>query len=195
MSEKKEFHKRKWMAGYPETISGSGSLLKNTVNIRQTLPEIFDYYNIKTFFDAPCGDRNWIKHVDFGDVVYSGGDIVPEIVEDISMPEVCVFDIRNDTPPDVDMWFCRDCVYHLSESDIQRAINNMRSGNIKYFMITSHKENQKNNAQNKDIQTGGFRCLILSEHNFFGLPEPIARFPDSTKNLEEEMLLFRLDND
>ena len=187
-----EFHKNKWPAGYPETISGSGSLLKNTVNIRKTLPEIFSEYDIKTFFDAPCGDRNWIQEVQFGDVVYSGADIVPEIVADIDLPEVTVFDIRTDTPPDVDMWFCRDCLYHLSEDHIQQAIDNMRSGNIKYFMITSHKEKHADNNQNRNINTGGFRCLILSEHNYFGLPSPVARFDDSTKNLEEEMLLFRL---
>lgn len=188
-----EFHKNKWPAGYPETISGSGSMIKNTESIRAALPEIFEKYDIKTFFDAPCGDRNWIKEVDFGACEYFGGDIVPEIVADIDMPSVTVFDIRTDTPPDVDMWFCRDCLYHLSEKDIQQSIDNMKKSNIKYFLITSHTKDNAGNYQNKNIKTGGFRCLILEEHNYFGLPAPIACFPDyAKKDLSEEMLLFKL---
>lgn len=188
-----EFHKNKWPAGYPETISGSGSTVRNTQNIRSSMPGIFSKYNIKSFFDAPCGDRNWIKQVDFTGIDYFGGDIVPEIVEDINMENVSVFDVRTDTPPDVDMWFCRDCLYHLCDDDIVKAIANMRNSNIKYFMITSHTEDNHSNPQNQNIQTGGFRCLILKEHNYFGLPEPVARFADyDKKDLSEEMLLFEL---
>ena len=188
-----EFHKNKWMAGYPETISGSGSMVQNTENIRSALPEIFKKYDIKSFFDAPCGDRNWIKHVDFQGIDYHAGDIVPEIIEDLNMPEAKVFDIREDEPPNVDLWFCRDCLYHLSDDDIWDSINNMRDSEIKYFLITSHTEDNINHPENRSIQTGGFRCLILKQYDYFDLPEPIEVFPDyDKKDLREEMLLFKV---
>lgn len=188
----KEFFKNKWPAGFPETVSGTGSKLEHTSNIRDALPTIFSKYNIKSIFDAPCGDRNWIKHVDFSNVEYYGGDIVPDIITDISLPNVFEFDLRTDEPPEVDLWFCRDCLYHLSESDIQAVIDNMLRSNIKYFLITSHKKHHTGDRRNRDINTGDYRCLILSEHDYFGLPEPIAAYDDCFVNLEEEMLLFKV---
>ena len=41
------FHKAKWTAGYPETVSGTGSMMKSTENVRFNLPEIIKKYNIK----------------------------------------------------------------------------------------------------------------------------------------------------
>lgn len=187
-----DFHPDKWPMGKPETISGSGSMMENTVSIRNSLPDIFSQYSIQSFFDAPCGDGNWIKNVDFGNTQYSGGDVSIDICNYNTMPNVKVFDIRNDTPPNVDMWFCRDCLYHLSMSDIQAGINNMRSGNIKYFLITTHLQKHISDSRNRDINTGGFRILNLEEHNYFGLPEPIGRYADSRTGLDEDMLLFKL---
>jgi hypothetical protein len=188
------FHIKKWSGGYPETISGSGSMMKHTENVRENLPKLIEKYQIKSIFDAPCGDRNWIKHVDFGSAEYFGGDVVPEIVREINLPNVFQFDIRKDTPPKVDLWFCRDCLYHLSEADIRAAIKNMMNSDIKYFLITSHLEYQTKNAKNKDIGTGDYRCLILKEYDYFGMGDPIDGFVDCYVNLEEEMLLFKNSN-
>lgn len=147
-------------------------------------------------FDAPCGDRNWIKQLDFVelDCAYSGGDIIEDVVNEINLPNVKLFDLRNNYFPEVDLWFSRDFLYHLSMSDIKQVIHNALSSNIKYFLITSHLESNAKHRSNKDIDTGDYRCLILSEHDYFGLNQPIDRFFDCDINIAEEMLLFENPN-
>ena len=169
-----------------ETLSGSGSTIQNTVNIRENLPKLLQQHNIKTIFDAPCGDGNWIKECDLGNTKYSGGDLVPSFVDKSSMPNVSVFDITLDTFPSVDVWMCRACLYHLSIEDITKTIDNFKQSNIKYALITSHT-----GKSDGDIVTGGFRRLNLAEYDYFGLGKPIDKFNDVLyNNMQEEMLLF-----
>ena len=46
-----------------ESLSGAGSNLLYTENLRKELPKLFDIFNIKTVLDAPCGDMNWMRLV------------------------------------------------------------------------------------------------------------------------------------
>lgn len=41
--------------------------------------------DITSVVDLPCGDMNFIQHVDLDNASYIGCDIVPEIVADIHM--------------------------------------------------------------------------------------------------------------
>ena len=43
-----------------ESASGDGSSLEYTENLRRELPHLFKKFSIKTIFDAPCGDLNWM---------------------------------------------------------------------------------------------------------------------------------------
>ena len=64
-----------------ETVSGPGSTLKNTVNLRKKLKKVIKNYNIKSIFDAPCGDCNWIeKIIKNSHIRYIGADIVNDII-------------------------------------------------------------------------------------------------------------------
>jgi len=47
--------------GSKESVSGIGSTLIYTENLRSKLPDLFQLYSIKSIFDAPCGDFNWMK--------------------------------------------------------------------------------------------------------------------------------------
>lgn len=56
--------------------------MKNTVNLRKKLRKIIKKYKIKSIFDAPCGDCNWIKGIiRNSSVKYIGADIVDEIIK------------------------------------------------------------------------------------------------------------------
>jgi hypothetical protein len=46
-----------------ESVSGFGSTLEYTANLRNKLPELFGKFSIKTIFDAPCGDFNWMGYI------------------------------------------------------------------------------------------------------------------------------------
>ena len=64
-----------------ESISGPGSTIENTKNLRQVLNKIIKKYKIKTIFDAPCGDCNWIQFIfKENQTKYIGADIVKECV-------------------------------------------------------------------------------------------------------------------
>ena len=66
-----------------ESVSGNGSTLDFTKNLREELPKLFDTFAIKTVFDAPCGDLNWMSRVleKNPDIAYIGGDIVAPMIE------------------------------------------------------------------------------------------------------------------
>lgn len=67
-----------------ESVSGLGSELKNTVNIRKKLPKIFDDFKINKILDAPCGDFNWVSLILSNKIDYIGGDIVNDLIKKIT---------------------------------------------------------------------------------------------------------------
>ena len=74
------FEKNKW--GSSQSVSGPSSTLERTINLRNQLPELFEKYFIRTVFDAPCGDMNWMKEVlKHANINYMGGDIVKPLIE------------------------------------------------------------------------------------------------------------------
>ncbi len=157
-----------------ESFSGEGSTLNATKIVRSHLPEILRKYEVKSLLDAPCGDFNWMKHVDVGETVYTGGDIVADIVKinqkrfGSSTHRFVELDIVNDPLPEADMMLCRDCLIHLSFEDINRFLANLHASSIKYLLVNTYPERTKN----VDIQTGQFRpvnlCLLP-----FSFPDPI----------------------
>lgn len=146
-----------------ESVSGTGSNLKQTQEIINQLPNIFKQHAIHSILDLPCGDYNWMKHVDLKDINYLGGDIVPEIIENnnqqyanssVSFVEL---NLITDKLPDVDLVFCRDCLVHLSIAQIKDALQNIRKSNAKYLLTTSFT----NTKINRDIVTGDWRPINL----------------------------------
>lgn len=197
MSDADVFLKNNW-GHKSETLSGSGSTMAATVAIRANLPALLAKYNIQSMFDAPCGDGNWMSHLARELVVhYTGGDLVEHFSSIAGTKGLSteVFDIRSHSFPPVDLWFCRDCWYHLPYSDIQLAVDNWLRSSIKWGLFTSHV----GRGQQVDIKLGGFRRLNLAEHSYFGLPVPVEVIPDVTHPPEqgghsEEMMLFRNPN-
>ena len=191
MSDVEAFTKNNW-GDKSETLSGSGSTMANTVNVREQLPLLIGKYSVNNMFDAPCGDGNWMSKTELG-CSYVGGDFVESFVTAAVGKGLNAyhFDIRYNPLPPVDLWFCRACWYHLPYVDIQLCVDNFLKSQIKYLLTTSHVHN----GEMRDINPGEFRRLQLSQHNYFGLGEPIDRFIDVEHgprygNMTEEMLLF-----
>ncbi|WP_341880169.1 hypothetical protein [Synechococcus sp. UW140] len=152
--------------GSSESLSGPGSSLDSTVEIRTNLPILFDKFNIKSVFDAPCGDMNWMRYISYKHPLkYIGGDIVREIVNtnaskfsSINISFV-LFDITTNNFPAADVWLCRHCLFHLSNLDIFHALEQFASSDIKYILTTSHVTDADH--VNRDIVTGDWRLLNL----------------------------------
>jgi len=167
-----------------ESVSGLGSELKNTINIKKEIINIISHYKIRSILDAPCGDFNWIKDILNDEVNYFGGDIVKNLIienlqknkkKNITFKEL---DITSDPLPNVDLMLCRDCLIHLSYKKINLFFQNSKKSNIKFLLLTSYKfKNQQIKIINSDIPDGEFREIDMSEPPFL-LPEPIIKILD-----------------
>src|SRR5262245_41843554 len=120
-----EIYKKNGYWGSTESASGAGSTLDYTANLRQHLPPLFKDFFITSIYDAPCGDFNWMRFViQQSDITYYGADIVPVMIDNLQKqygtPKVRFknADITLDQFPNVDLWLCRDCLFHLSNRDI-----------------------------------------------------------------------------
>ena len=74
------YSQRLW--GSAESGSGCGSEIAATDDLRSYLPDLVGRLGVKLVLDAPCGDWNWMRLVDFGEVEYIGADIVPSVIDD-----------------------------------------------------------------------------------------------------------------
>lgn len=173
-----KYTKKQWKRGLDDgTRSGLGSTLEATEPFRAFLEEFVVERGIKTIFDAPCGDFHWMKEVRFPPTVrYFGADVSGVLMEEIgskfgSKDRLFLrFDIVSDPFPDMDVWICRDCLFHLPLDLAMAALRNSLRAEIDYMMLTSHYEVGKN----RDIEIGRFRRLDLLQAPF-SLPEPLLR--------------------
>lgn len=159
---------RRWR----EVVCGSGSTIENTQPLREQLVPFLQKHNINSMADIPCGDFSWMSQVKFPeDFRYIGGDIVGFMVEQARQKypgvELIEFDLSQDPIPDVDLLFCRDCLFHFSLADIRLALDNISRSSVKYVMFTSYY-----NGTNHDIQTGAFREVDFLKAPF-SFSEPI----------------------
>jgi hypothetical protein len=155
-----------------DVICGTGSTIEHTQPLREQLVPFLEKHNINSMADIPCGDFSWMSQVKFPkDFHYIGGDIVGFMIEQARQKypgvELLEFDLSQDTIPQVDLLFCRDCLFHFSLADIQRTLDNIGCSSVKYVMFTSYY-----NGVNYDIKTGAFREIDFLKAPF-GFPEPI----------------------
>lgn len=182
--------------GINESVSGSGSTLAYTENLRKELPKLITDFNINSVLDAPCGDFNWMKVLlPTLNVNYIGADIVQDLVDSHNSnykneaTQFLKLNLITDSFPYADLLICRDCLFHLSYEDIQSVLTNFANSKISYLLTTTHKNN--NNFQNKNIQTGDYRNIDLFLYPFNFPTNPLARIDDFLLlDQPREMCLF-----
>lgn len=171
----------KW--GDTESVSGAGSTLSYTYNLRHELAIFIEAFEMKSLFDAPCGDFNWMKEVSFPhDMTYIGGDIAASLIDantrkygDASRRFI-EFDITRDEFPDCDLWFCRDCLFHLPFELIFRALRNFLDSKVNFLMMTNHINTT--GFFNRDIEAGDFRLLDFHAEPFHLPRDVLYRIAD-----------------
>jgi hypothetical protein len=167
------------LAGY-ESLSGPGSSLSHTGEIRQTLPSLIREIGARSLLDAPCGDFNWMKEVALGVEQYIGIDLLSKVIEqnqrNYAEPgrKFMKLDITRDTLPEADLILCRDCLVHFSYKDIKDAIRNFKKTKSRFLLTTTFSDRQTNN----DIVTGDWRPLNLQLYPF--------NFPRALKIINEK---------
>lgn len=175
MTDKKIFQEiyRKNIWGSSETVSGYGSTLSQTTTILNSLPALFEKYNIKSLLDIPCGDFHWMKNIARGAIKYTGADIVDELIENNietyqDYGQFMVLDICSSPLPKTDLIFCRDCLVHFSFPKIINALNNILQSDSKYLLLTNFPDCR----YNLNTITGTWRALNFCREPF-NFPEPL----------------------
>jgi SAM-dependent methyltransferase len=177
-----------------ESVSGRGSTLARTAIIRRELPALLASVGAKSLLDAPCGDFNWMRHVELNGVEYLGADVVPGLIEQNRLRharrgrDFVVLDITSGEIPKADVIMCRDCFIHLSVKHTRAAITNFkRSGSI-FLLATTHTTVR----ENTDIASGGghYVNLQLPPYNF---PEPLRLIIEDSE-LGKGLGMWRLED-
>jgi len=175
------YNRNSWRS--KESLSGSGSTISMTSSIRTLLPVLVHKFKVKSIFDAPCGDFNWMRMVDLSGISYVGADIVRPLIFELQERYTSTnisfvhLDITADEFPKSDLVLIRDCLFHLSYKDILSTLKNYLDSRSPYILTTSH--DNKISFENSDICSGGFRVIDLfsSPFNFpndphFEISEP-----------------------
>jgi hypothetical protein len=164
------------MWGSRDSVSGVGSTLAVTENLRRDIPVLLQRFGLNSMLDIPCGDFGWMSRLDL-QVHYIGGDIVDELVQqnnaryataDGTRTFRCL-DLTSGDLPQVDLVFCRDCLVHLSDSNIFRALANIKRSGSDYLLTTTFLEHDVNT----DVSDGDWRLLNLRLPPFY-FSEPLA---------------------
>ena len=185
----------KWTS--TESVSGIGSEYDNVLKLIEELPILFKKFNIGSILDIPCGDYNWMKHVDLSNISYIGADIVNNLIQSNRKKyndiDFRVLDITTDKLPMVDLIFVRDCLGHLNNENVLKAIENMKNSGSKFLLATSFTKYNFNN----DIENGGWKCINLMISPFYLIPIYLINenckegYPNYT---DKCMILFKLND-
>jgi len=159
--------------GDRSSVSGPGSSLEATAELRRTLPGLLAELGVKSLLDIPCGDLEWIKHVPLGIEKYIGADIVEPLIEKnrVQYPNFGEFihlDLLKDPLPSVDAILCRDCFIHLSNRDVIKALANIARTSSRYLITTTFPDL----TINQDTVTPYWRALNLQLAPY-NLPPPL----------------------
>jgi hypothetical protein len=171
------FQRNLW--GNSESASGPGSTLAATRTIRERLPALASRYGVRSVLDVPCGDFNWMQHVNWSLERYVGGDLVEPLIDMLQREHADehrtfrVLNLTTDIPEAVDLVLVRDLFIHLPFNAISRALANIKASRSRYLLTTTYPEW----ATNSDIAYGGFRPVNLQLQPFC-LPSALETIPD-----------------
>lgn len=156
------------------SVSGPGSTLKETEEVRRVIPEIIEKYKIKSILDFPCGDFGWMRLLDLG-IDYTGADIVFDMIRtnqklygSLNKRRFLLADIIEGYIPTANLFLCRDCLGHFSQNDTIKTIQNIKKSSCEYLLTTTFPEVN----EDLNIATGKWRPINLqvAPYNF---PNPV----------------------
>jgi methyltransferase family protein len=167
----KIFKTGEWRSSPSDPVSGPGSTMARTRNLKEKLEALFQVRKFKNILDIPCGDHLWMAWVMFPiQTDYMGADIVTDLIEANQkkyVEEFHVMDICTSDLPIVELVFVRDCLGHFSYVDIARALANIKRSDSTYLMTTTFTVR----TDNIDCRTGTWRPINLMAPPFdFGDP-------------------------
>lgn len=183
-----------------DSVSGEGASRKQTAALEKELPALLLSLGVEVLLDLPCGEYSWMRSIDLPVKQYIGADIVPEIIAlnrerfGSENHRFTILNVVRDPLPEVDLLLCRDCLVHLSHSDIRKAVVNIKKSSLPYLLATTFPDCE----ENEDITTGDWRPLNLQKAPFY-FPEAVALIVENCSEGEgryqdKSLGLWRLEN-
>jgi SAM-dependent methyltransferase len=160
-----------------EGVSGWGSELVNVTQVIRELPGLLRRFGVRSILDVPCGDFNWMRHVDLTGIDYIGADIVPDLVAANRSAwagpnrQFLKLDLLHDRLPEADLILCRDCLFHFSHADVFRALERIADTAARFLLTTTFT--YRTYPRNADIETGQWTPINL-EMAPYDLESPVA---------------------
>lgn len=181
--------------GSTESGSGLGSELRAASSISAWLPDVLSRLGARSILDAPCGDWNWMQHVDLSGVEeYYGVDIVGEVIATNAERfgnvhrHFAVADLTCDPLPSVDAILCRDLLVHVSYQDAALILDNFRSTGAKWLLLNTYPEVKRNRNQ--------FTGAPWRRLNFrlapFAFPESVEMVSDGPEAYPSQLAVWPL---
>ena len=174
------YNKNSWQSN--ESFSGPGSSYNRTHNLRKELVKLIKKYNITNVVDIPCGDLNWIKSILSSIPNYVGIDVVEDLIKNNkkNFPNLNFYtdDIITSNLLNCDLLIVRDLLFHFSQENVKKAINNIKKNNTKYLLTS---EIEDNTHINKNIRDGTWYPIAL-QNSPYNFPQPIIKIKEDAPN-------------
>ena len=157
--------------------SGPGSGEEYTRAYRKFIEKFLQDHHIRTVLDYGCGDWQFSKLINWGDVNYYGIDDVFELIDRLQKEHSTAtrkFVHSLDGVLPVDLVIIKDVVQHLPNAEILQIAKSLKECKYLLWVNDIHE-----NATNQDCHRGGYRHLNLKAAPF-NLPlEVVFRFEDT----------------
>jgi SAM-dependent methyltransferase len=161
-----------WQGG-----SGRGSTPENTVEYRALIERLLQAHDIKRVVDLGCGDWQFSRLINWGNVDYLGIDTVPAVIEANRQRfgPPCRFecrDVSRDPLPPGDLLILKDVLQHWPSDTIRAFLPRLEE--YRFVLVTNCAFDSP--LLNSDIAMTGFRPLDLRQAPFFFEAEEVLRY-------------------
>lgn len=194
---------REQFEGHVETVNGPGSTWEATRAVRAELPRIIERYEIKSILDAPCGEWNWMRHVNLAGVKYAGWDVDEVSIRNNLKRHANInvvfhhINLLSTTMslPRVDLIICRDFFLHIPNRYIDVCLRKFKNSGSKYLLTTNWPgaptERHCDLNGGEDDRPGYYCQPVDLEAEPFRLKGKIMSFVENIA-LNQEMVLFQM---
>jgi 2-polyprenyl-3-methyl-5-hydroxy-6-metoxy-1,4-benzoquinol methylase len=187
------------------SVSGNGSRISTTNNLRKELKQLILKYNIKTIVDCGCGDFKYLSEMN--DFLYDnldayiGIDVVEELINtnnekygNSKIKFICQ-DISETSLQNADLVICKEVLIHLPKNKCINFFNNIKKG-TKYILTSSYRKfcepyKSMNNTQNGyyHFKLGACYCLRLFEEPY-NFPGPLETITEVDGNNDKKLYMW-----
>jgi len=174
--------------------SGSGSEFVNVKPYFYYLSDFLKENNIKSVVDFGCGDWQFSQFIKWDDIKYTGFDASKTIIErnkknflksNISFNHGNFLEIDA---PKADLLIIKDVLQHLSNKNINKAIERFKSYN--FVIITNDIDPVTFSSLNNDIKDGEYRVLDLTKMPFNIKAEKVLHYKTKNSHEMKQVLLI-----